>query len=229
MKFEKKSDDSIVPGFMFGLVILGPAAGKLKYTLLDKQDITLLQNYILEAYVDVDRNGEGACVFALAYDIKRGKDAGRYIQDILWEKHYGGIAPGFKVAHRNGITVDNRLENLTLQPKENSHFRASTLKDPEHSLYWSAVVEMPHEAEPLYMKLFTAHEEISLLKEERYFECHYPPCTRIEQRPQEFHICSLCHITRYCSATCQSLDWSWHEPICLQRPRPLNIQGHLDR
>ncbi|CAL1297280.1 unnamed protein product [Larinioides sclopetarius] len=199
MKIEDKTDESSAQGFMFGLVILGPAAGKLKYTLLDKQDITLLQNHLLEvgimynwtfeqhifmeiclklytcvnhldlklkAYVEIDRNGQGAQVFAFAYDVKKGKESGRYVHEILWEKYYGGIAPGFKVVHKNGITVDNRVENLMLCPKNISHYQCAGQKNPEDSLYWAAVVEMPHEAEPLYMKLFTAQEELSLM---RYF------------------------------------------------------------
>ncbi|XP_055925972.1 zinc finger MYND domain-containing protein 19-like [Argiope bruennichi] len=229
MKIEDKIDESSVQGFMFGLVILGPAAGKLKYTLLDKQDITLLQNHLLEAYVEIDRNGQGAQIFAFAYDVKKGKESGRYVHEILWEKYYGGIAPGFKVVHKNGITVDNRVENLMLCPKNVSHSQCASQKSPEDSLYWAAVVEMPHEAEPLYMKLFTSQEELSLMKEERYFECHYPPCTKMEQRPQEFSICGLCQVTRYCSSACQTRDWTWHKPICNQRPRPIFIESYPDR
>lgn len=59
------------------------------------------------------------------------------------EKHFGGIAPGYKVMHKNGITVDNRLENLILCPEGISENCSSD--NIEDSLYWSAIIGMPHE------------------------------------------------------------------------------------
>ncbi len=42
---------------------------------------------------------------------------GKYVQDVLWERHRGcAVSPGHRVVHRNGISVDNRLENLILVP-----------------------------------------------------------------------------------------------------------------
>lgn len=220
MKLQNKSDEVCTLGVNFGIIRLGPAAGKLKYTLLDKQDIGLVKEFQFEAFVEIDRNGEGACVYAFAYDATKGWTCGRYVHSLLWEKHFGGIAPGFKVIHKNGITMDNRLENLMLCPVGSKHLLHFNSKNVQDSLYWSAIVGMPHEVVPVHIKLFSTQEEISYSDGERYFECHYPPCTRIEQRPQEFSICSLCHVIRYCGPVCQTRDWPWHKSICSQYPQP---------
>jgi len=55
-----------------------------KYTLLDEADIKLVQQYAFEAKLEVDANGMGACVYAYAYDIKRGRPSGQYVHTMLW-------------------------------------------------------------------------------------------------------------------------------------------------
>lgn len=89
----------------------------MKYSLLDERDISLVHEYTFEARTEVDRNGCGASIFAYAFhfDAEKGK-VGKYVQDVLWERHCGSVAPGHRVVHKNGISVDNRLENLILVP-----------------------------------------------------------------------------------------------------------------
>ena len=46
--------------------------------------------------------------------------------------------------------------------------------------------------------------------------CSHPLCGRVETRRHEFRRCSCCGRTRYCSRSCQSLDWRLqHQFACL--------------
>ncbi|XP_013380580.1 zinc finger MYND domain-containing protein 19-like [Lingula anatina] len=217
-------------GFKLGIVRLGRAAGKIKYALLDERDIGLVERYAFEAQVVVDKDGNGAKIYAYAYDINRGRCAGMFVQDLLWELHCGGIAPGYKVIHRNGVTVDNRMENLTLVPincKSPAIEEPSTKTNREQSLYWVAIQQLPADPidenypESLYHRFYNANGD--QIEEEddssMYYECHYPPCTNIEKELREFSICGRCQEVRYCGTYCQQKDWPSHKRHCRERRR----------
>ena len=68
----------------------------------------MVHQYTFEAVLDVDRNGHGARITAVCYIYERGRETGVRVADLLWERHRGGLAPGWTVVHRNCVTMDNR-------------------------------------------------------------------------------------------------------------------------
>ncbi|KAH3779324.1 zinc finger MYND domain-containing protein 19-like [Dreissena polymorpha] len=228
----------MMAGFKLGIIRLGRAAGKTKYALLDERDISLVESHAFEARTEVDHDGTGARVYAYTYDIQSGLTTGQLLHSIIWEKHNGGIAPGFKVIHKNNITVDNRLENLMLVPE---NYKTSAIPDLEtsskygkdQSLYWLAVQQLhgdpvyQHFHEPVCSRLLdrdgdTIQEDVTVVESScvLFYECHYPPCTNMEKHLREFSICGRCQAVRYCGLTCQQRDWPVHKQYCRERRRP---------
>lgn len=250
MKDQAGPSDSWVSGVKLGIVRLGRAAGKIKYTLLDERDITLVHEYSFEARVEVDKDGNGAQIFAYAYEMNQGKSTGQYLHQLLWERHFGGVAPGFRVAHLNGVTMDNRLENLALEriclpsaphvadmhmpaaPSSSLAAESQPNKQREQSLYWAAIQQLPPEhlveelADAAVTKYYNANGEVIEEDEEGgcYYECHYPPCSSLEREPREFSICGRCQAARYCGLFCQQRDWPLHKRHC--RPR---LRAHREK
>jgi len=227
-------------GVKLGIVRLGRTAGKLKYTLLDEQDIVLAREYSFEARLEIDRDGNGAVIFAYAFTNGRRRTSARYLQDVIWESHYGPIGPSLRVVHKNHISMDNRLDNLSLVTESDAHnwysclWRTNKTNDQHLSLYWAAIQQLPPEhlhndhSSNESTKCIDANGDLIDEDEEYlYYECHYAPCTRIEREPRQYSICGRCQETRYCGTTCQQRDWPYHKRYCREKHRDCNSKERL--
>eukprot|EP00053_Salpingoeca_punica_P018980 m.189214 g.189214 ORF g.189214 m.189214 type:complete len:254 (+) comp17544_c1_seq11:94-855(+) len=220
-----------------GVVYLGKVCGKHKYTLLDESDIQFARNYTLGAYVDVDRNGTGAKVFATVLTPGSEADDNHPIlfHNLLWTKKYGHVVPGCRISHKNGITVDNRISNLELVSVD----PATSMLVPQQltpeeveqrnksaELYEVALGQLPphstqHHSTPACTLNADGDKIDGSSAPVLFFECHRAACCKMERHLNEFAVCGRCFETRYCSPACQEQDWAQHKRECSCRPSPM--------
>eukprot|EP00794_Sanderia_malayensis_P016069 gene16069-17692_t len=218
------------------IVYIGKAAGKHKYSLIDEEDIPMVKRFRFEARVDYEKNGKGAKVYAYAFDRLKEKHQGCYVHNYVWQRRCGGIAPGFKINHVNGVTVDNRLQNLELLPELDIRWEVARESDSqvdkqsvdsiEDTLYWKAISQIPAvnpDESLLHEQTKVCNADGDLLDADVeasfFYECHYTPCCRIEKEINDFRICGRCQEVRYCGPSCQQKDWPGHKPMCILKSK----------
>ena len=80
------------------------------------------------------------------------------------------IPDNYSICHRNGITMDNRLENLLLL--SNSVFYLPLKLYSLSSFYWKIISHLPVDMDEV-----NYHDSIS--NQSYLYECHNAPCTQL--------------------------------------------------
>eukprot|EP00126_Sphaerothecum_destruens_P008859 Sdes_comp20371_c0_seq1m14202 len=223
-------------GLKLGVVHLGKICGKHKYMLLDAQDIPFVRRFSFRAKLDVDRNGNGARIYAYAFTPAEVVQESEEVQEgpfeeLLWRHRHGSLSPGHRITHKNGITVDNRLSNLDVISEDEFYQiadrelteREISQRMNEANLYRAALAQLPPFPEDEYIdsaQLITLNGNGEIMEEDSeqmLYECHYPPCHNIESHSRQFNICGRCRVSRYCGTRCQQLDWTHHKVTCKKR------------
>ena len=76
-----------------------------RFTISNQVSFLQFNVVLFQARVDVDKDGNGANVYAYTFDMSRGRSSGCYLQDLIWERHHGAIPRGLKVSHKNNVSV----------------------------------------------------------------------------------------------------------------------------
>eukprot|EP00048_Salpingoeca_helianthica_P007119 m.106768 g.106768 ORF g.106768 m.106768 type:complete len:311 (-) comp14237_c0_seq2:39-971(-) len=194
-----------------GVVYLGQLQGKHKFTIVDDDDIEFTTHYVVTLSVEVDRNGNGAQVLALAHR-RLEQQLTMYLHDVLWSRRQTvpGIPSGSYVRHKNGITLDNRYTNLELvDPTHPEPLTADELarRDSSQAIFRRAVAQVAHpDPDPALPTL--AHPAPI------FHECRWRGCHHIEPSMGLYRVCDACGLARYCSDACLEADRPDHARVC---------------
>lgn len=116
----------------------------MKYALLDAEDIALVDQYTFEARIEVDADGDGVRIVGWAYKLNESLEKGKYLHDLIWELRRGVPQGYFYVTHKNKITLDNRMENLTLARRQDRTRRHTALTTKRPRYLPPAAESSPH-------------------------------------------------------------------------------------
>ncbi|CAF1091120.1 unnamed protein product [Rotaria sordida] len=179
------------------IIKLGSFAGKIKYCLIDTYFIPLLKMFKLKI------NCVNNQLIVIASDGLKDIP----LHDLIWEYFYQySIPENYSVYHQNGITMDNRLENLLLI--SNNIFYLPLKSYSLSSFYWKILSYLPVDMDEV-----NYHSRI--LNQSSLYECHNAPCTQLLLNSfDEQFICLKCKKIKYCSQMCQAMDADIHSIFC---------------
>ena len=105
----------------------------------------------------------------------------KYFREYFYQY---SIPENYSIYHRNGITMDNRLENLFII--SNHIFSIPYQSDSSRNFYWNIISLLPVDMDEV-----DYHNSIS--NESNLYECHNAPCTQllINSLNEQFH-CLIC-------------------------------------
>ncbi|CAF0720904.1 unnamed protein product [Rotaria sp. Silwood1] len=179
------------------IIKLGSFAGKIKYCLIDTYFISLLNiyklkiNYINNQLIVIATNG--------LKDIP--------LHNLIWEYFYQySISENYSIYHQNGITMDNRLENLLLISNNIVYLPLKSYS--LSSFYWKIISYLPVDMDEV-------NYHSTKLNRSSLYECHNAPCTQLLlNSSDEQFICLKCKKIKYCSQMCQTMDADIHSIFC---------------
>lgn len=223
------------------VIPLGRICGKMKYALVD--DDSIKDGYKYQVKLEIDQNGSGARIMAWAFNRIQCKTLGVYLHELIWSLHGGSISPRCAVVHKNGLTMDNRLSNLavictdTEIREEIKQWNRDPHVQQTRKEYWDIIEQVSNSPSMFQFsfrsssnRFYGANGDNACAEESDtvFYECHNPPCCRMEKFLCQFNVCGQCGVVRYCSVRCQELNWLAHKRFC-QPIEKSPLENFIDR